>query len=92
MVLMGTEREKGFLKMFPILAAFGLGKVKFHTVPMDRKKTGNTCTEMGTTRLTCQTRGDLVSGALLYAPKFPPRILCMSLIIKEKDFHNKVKF
>ena len=46
-----------------------------------------------TLMLTCEARGDLVSGAFLFALKFPLRMLRISVIVKEKQFYyNKVKF
>lgn len=89
---MGTDRERGFRKCPTDLAVFVLGKVKFPIVSMERKKTGNTYTDTLTSRLTCDTRGDLVSGVFLFALKFPLRMLCISIIVKEKQFYNKVKF
>lgn len=78
---------KGVFRKCPTdLAVFVLGKVKVPIVSMKRKKTGNTYTEMSTSRLTCGTRGNLVSGALLFALKFPLRMLCISVIVKEKQF------
>lgn len=53
----------------------------------NRKKTGKTRPEMLTTTLPRETRGGFVSCAFLPIPKFLPRILCISLKIREKEFY-----
>lgn len=52
-----------------------------------QQKAKGICTEMLTTILPCETRGDFcLSCFFLYVPKFLPRILCISIMIKERKF------